>query len=106
VWGRYEIASINGHQYFILFVDDTTRYISVNFLKRKDDAVQAVKDYLTYLVTHGKSPHAIHTDQGKEFINETLKSWCHERGIENQMTAPYLVLRRLKPTFLLSWEIK
>ncbi len=24
VWGRYEIASINGHQYFILFVDDAT----------------------------------------------------------------------------------
>ncbi len=89
MWGQYEIASINGHQYFILFVDDAMRYITVNFLKRKDDAAQAVKDYLTYLETHRKSPCAIHTDQGKEFINKTLKSWCHRQGIKNQMTAPY-----------------
>ncbi len=61
----------------------------VNFLKRKDDAAQVVKDYLTYLQTHRKSPCAICTDQGKEFINKALKSWCHKQGIKNQMTAPY-----------------
>jgi transposase InsO family protein len=28
-------------------------------------------------------------DQGKEFINETLKTWYCENGIDIQMTAPY-----------------
>jgi transposase InsO family protein len=32
---------------------------------------------------------AIHVDCGKEFINEDLKSWCHEQGIEINQTAPY-----------------
>ena len=26
LWGKYDIASINVHQYYILFVDDATRY--------------------------------------------------------------------------------
>jgi transposase InsO family protein len=29
------------------------------------------------------------TDRGTEFINDPLKQWCRERGIENQVTAPY-----------------
>jgi transposase InsO family protein len=28
-------------------------------------------------------------DRGKEFINETLKTWCRENGIDIQMTMPY-----------------
>ena len=31
----------------------------------------------------------IYVDRGKEFINEDLKSWCHEQGIEINQTAPY-----------------
>ena len=38
MWGKYEVASINSHQYYIVFVDDTTRYTTINFLKRKDEA--------------------------------------------------------------------
>jgi len=36
VWGKYDAASINGHQYFVLMVDDIMRYITVKFLKTKD----------------------------------------------------------------------
>ena len=49
VWGKYEIVSINHNQYFILMIDDATHHISVAFLKTKDQAAQAVKNYLTYL---------------------------------------------------------
>ena len=43
LWGKYDIASIHGNQYYILFVDDTTRYVTVHFLKWKDEAAQHVK---------------------------------------------------------------
>jgi hypothetical protein len=59
VWGKYDIASINGHQYFVLMIDDVTRHITVKFLKTKDQAAQKVKDYLTYLKTHKKPPRSI-----------------------------------------------
>ena len=89
VWGKYDIVSIQGHQYYILFVDDATRYVTVQFLKRKDEASAKVIEYLAYLRTQGKFPKAIRVDCGKEFINAVLSSWCREHGIEVHLTAPY-----------------
>jgi hypothetical protein len=70
-------------------VDDAARYISINFLKKKDEVAQKVIEYLLHLKTHGKFPKAIRMDHSKEIINETLGTWCHENGIDIQMTAPY-----------------
>ena len=89
LWGKYDVMSINGHQYYALFVDDASRYITLHFLKRKDEATQAVKNYLTHLSTHGRTPRAMRTDRGKEYVNEPLQTWCRERGIDTQLTAPY-----------------
>jgi hypothetical protein len=49
LWGKYAIRSINGNQYYIVLVDDAQRYISVEFLKEKNQVSQAVMNYLTYL---------------------------------------------------------
>jgi hypothetical protein len=89
LWGKYAIRSINGNQYYLLFVDDAKRYITVECLKEKSDAAQLVINYLAHLITQGKKPKAIQIDGGKEFVNENLKSWCKERGIEIHITAPY-----------------
>lgn len=87
VWGKYDVISINGHQYYLLFVDDATRFTTVTFLKGKNETSQKTKQYLTYLKTQGKRPRAIRIDRGKEFLNENLKSWCQDQGIEIQATA-------------------
>src|SRR6266446_1594703 len=89
LWGKYSITSINGNNYYILFVDDAERFSTTEFLKGKGEAAQKVKDYLTHLKTQGKMPKAIHVDRGKEFINDELKTWCREQGIEIHMTTPY-----------------
>ena len=64
VWGKYDVVSINGHQYFLLLIDDATRYTTINFMKTKDEAATKVKHYLAYLKTHEKPPQAIRTDRG------------------------------------------
>ena len=89
LWGKYDVTSINGHQYYLLLVDDATRYVTVYFLKGKHEAAQHVKNYLTYLHVRGISTHAIRVDRGTEFINKDLKEWCHAKGMEIDMTAPY-----------------
>ena len=82
LWGKYDVASIHGNQYYILFVDDAARYVMVFFLKKRDEAAEHVKNYLTYLKTHDKSPKAIKIDRGSEFLNKILILWCHEQGYE------------------------
>jgi len=82
LWGKYDIASINGKQYYLLLVDDATRYVTVYFLKAKHEASQLVKNYLAYLHLRGISTHSIRVDRGTEFINKNLQEWCHEKGME------------------------
>ena len=72
LWGKYSVVSINRHQHYIIFVDDAGWYVTINFLKEKNQASQKVKEYLTYLKTQGKNPKAIHVDGEKEFINQDL----------------------------------
>jgi transposase InsO family protein len=89
LWGKYSVNSIEGNQYYILFVDDYSRYVTVQFLKTKTAATQSVRDYLTHLSTHEHTPKAIKVDRGTEFINDTLKTWCAQKGVDINMTAPY-----------------
>ena len=63
--------------------------MTVQFLKSKDQAAQSVSDYITHLNNREITTCTIHVDCGTEFINEPLKTWCMEKGMEIQMTAPY-----------------
>jgi hypothetical protein len=89
LWGKYDVTSISGHQYYLLLVDDATRYVTVYFLKGKHEAAQYVKDYFTHLHVRGVTTHAIRVDRGTEFVNKDLQSWCHTKGMDIEMTAPY-----------------
>jgi len=89
VWGKYDVASINKFQYYLLFVDDTSQYVTVEFLKTKDQVAPKVKNYFTHLEVKGMKPKAMHIDHGWEFINKNLLQWCYAKGMEVHMTAPY-----------------
>src|SRR6266436_6007296 len=89
LWGKYDVTSISGHQYYLLLVDDATCFVTVYFLKGKHEAAQYVKDYLTHLHVRGIPTHGIHVDCGTEFINKDLQNWCHAKGMEIELTAPY-----------------
>ena len=87
--GKCSPTSIHGNQYFHTFLDDASRRPRVCFLKTKDGATQAVKNYVTNLQTQGKKPKALRFDRGGEFVNDDLLKWLTEQGIEIQMTAGY-----------------
>jgi hypothetical protein len=89
LWGKYDVTSIHGHQYYIAFMDDAVHYLTVEFLKGKNEAAQRVKEYFMHLKIHNKTPKYMQIDRGKEFVNTALQSWCQEQGIDIQMTAPY-----------------
>jgi len=40
LWGKYNMELIHGNQYYLLMIDDAARYITIEFLKTKDQAVQ------------------------------------------------------------------
>ena len=89
LWGKYDIESIQGNSYYLLLIDNASRYTTVEFLKSKSQAAQRIKDHMAYLKARGRSPCAIQMDRGTKFVNEDLRTWCHSQGICFQMTAPY-----------------
>lgn len=62
LWGKYDTASINGNHHYIILVDDSEQYITTEFMKKKSDTVQKVKDYLACLISHNMKPKAICID--------------------------------------------
>ena len=44
IWGKYDVALINGCQYYLLMVDDALQFVMVEFLKTKDQATQKGKN--------------------------------------------------------------
>ena len=87
LWGKYEVTSVNGHQYYILFIDEWTRYITVEFLESKSQVTEKVKKYALYLKTHDKKLRAIRVSGENDIITSELRAWCAGRGICMQMTA-------------------
>ena len=77
LWGKYDVASIHSNSYYLLMVDDASRYITVEFLKTKSEATARIKEYLAYLTARNKTPCALRMDRGTEFVNEELRTWCH-----------------------------
>jgi len=88
IWGKYSVSSINGFQYYLLMIDDASHYVTVEFLKSKDQAMQKLKDYFTHLEVQGKMPKAIHIDRGHEFVNDLLLEWLHSKGMEGPYDRP------------------
>ena len=71
VWGKYSITSINGNNYYILFVDDSEKFSTTEFLKQKAEAAQKVKEYLTYLKTQDKKPRWSMLIEEKNWLMKT-----------------------------------
>ena len=59
LWGKMPIISIEGYSYFINFTNDKVQWATVEGLKQKNEVTQKVKDYISYLKTHGMMPEAI-----------------------------------------------
>jgi hypothetical protein len=38
IWGKYNVISINGNQYYLLLINDATKYVTLKFLKAKSEA--------------------------------------------------------------------
>jgi transposase InsO family protein len=78
------------NSYFLLLVDDYTRYMWVVLLSCKNSTADAIKR--VQVATEGKSGNllgALRTDHGGEFIAAHFKDYCAELGVRRELTAPY-----------------
>ncbi|GKD14013.1 retrovirus-related pol polyprotein from transposon TNT 1-94 [Tanacetum coccineum] len=79
------VASINGKKYILVIVDDYSRFTWVRFLRTKDEAPEAIiKCIKNIQVRLNATVRNVRTDNGTEFVNQTLHEFYENVGISHQ----------------------
>jgi transposase InsO family protein len=83
-------ATAGGNKYFMLLVDDHSRWMQVFLLKSKDQAVEAFVGYKAEVENFtGCRIKTLRSDRGGEFLAGVFAGVCEQAGIKRQLTAPY-----------------
>ncbi|GJT14313.1 retrovirus-related pol polyprotein from transposon TNT 1-94 [Tanacetum coccineum] len=83
--GPMRMASINGKRYILVIVDNYSRFTWVRFLKTKDEAPAAIiKCIKNIQVRLNATVQNVRTDNGTEFVNQTLREFYENVGISHQ----------------------
>ena len=81
--GPISVKSYPGDQYFVLFLDDYSRMMSVMCLKVKYDAFELFKWYLAKVEKETRqSLKCLRSDKVGEFISNEFNTFCNDRGIK------------------------
>ncbi|GKD10705.1 retrovirus-related pol polyprotein from transposon TNT 1-94 [Tanacetum coccineum] len=83
--GLMGVISINGKMYILVIVDDYSRFTWVRFLKIKDEAPAAIIKCIKNIQVRLKATvWNVRTDNGTEFVNQTLREFYENVGISHQ----------------------
>ena len=86
--GPIGVQSYSGEKFFILFVDDYSRMMTVMYLKEKLEAFEKFKWYLARVEKKTrKRLKYLRSERGGEFISNEFNNLCIERGIKRQVLA-------------------
>ncbi|GKE23274.1 retrovirus-related pol polyprotein from transposon TNT 1-94, partial [Tanacetum coccineum] len=83
--GPMSLDSINRKKYILVIVDDYSQFTWVKFLRSKDEApdaiIKCIKNIQVYL---NATVRNVRTDNGTEFVNQTLREFYENVGITHQ----------------------
>ncbi|GKC70630.1 retrovirus-related pol polyprotein from transposon TNT 1-94, partial [Tanacetum coccineum] len=76
---------INGKKYILVIVDDYSRFTRVKYLASKYEASDFIIKFLKMIQVRLNTPvRNIRTDNGIEFVNQTLRSYYESVGISHE----------------------
>ncbi|GJV59876.1 retrovirus-related pol polyprotein from transposon TNT 1-94 [Tanacetum coccineum] len=83
--GPMRVASVNGKKYILVIVDDYSRFTWVKCLRSKDEAPAFIINFLKMIQVRLKEiVRRIRTDNGTEFVNQTLREYYEKVGISHE----------------------
>ena len=82
-------ASEGGARYFIVMTDDFSRYRKTVTVKKKNDAMVAIREFMAEIEAKGYKIEAIRKDGGTEFGSKAFERWLRGKGVKCEDSAPY-----------------
>jgi hypothetical protein len=91
ICGPITLTTPSSSRYFLLLVDDMSRYMWLCLLASKDQAPAAIRRFkVAAEVESGRKLKVLCTDRGGEFTSMEFRAYCTEEGIQRQLTNPLL----------------
>ncbi|CAI7891034.1 unnamed protein product [Closterium sp. NIES-53] len=95
VWGPAHVRGQGHERYFLLVVDDYSRYTPVFPLRSKGDVTEVLIDWIRAARLQLRESFGsdfpvlrLHSDRGGEFSSARLGAFCRARGIRQTFTLP------------------
>ncbi|CAI7848023.1 unnamed protein product [Closterium sp. NIES-54] len=95
VWGPARVRGQGDERYFLLVVDDYSRYTTVFPLRSKGEVPEVLIDWIRgargqLSESFGSHLHILHlhSDRGGEFSSDLLRALCRSEGIRQTFTLP------------------
>ncbi|CAI7782139.1 unnamed protein product, partial [Closterium sp. NIES-53] len=95
VWGPARVRGQGHERYFLLVVDDYSRYTMVFPLRSKGEVTEVLIDWIRVARLHLRERFAsdfpvlrLHSDRGGEFSSARLGAFCRAQGIRQTFTLP------------------
>ncbi|CAI7798515.1 unnamed protein product [Closterium sp. NIES-54] len=95
VWGPARVKGQSRERYFLLVVDEYTRYTTIFPLRSKGEAVDVLIPWIRTVRLHlskrfgqGLPVLRLHSDRGGEFSSNLLRDFCRGEGILQLFTLP------------------
>ena len=106
VCGPMNVESIGGSRYFVSFIDDYSRYVTVYMIKNKSEVLSKFKEFVSLM--ENLTEHRIkvlRSDNGGEYESREFTEYCQSHGIKRETTIPYTpqqngVVERMNRTLL------
>ena len=84
VMGLFRLESMSGFRFCIVFADQYTKFVFVDLLKAKSEALASLKKFVLSVET----PKKLRQDNAKQFLSEQFKMYCLDAGILQKKTIP------------------
>lgn len=90
VWGPASSSTFSCSHFYLIVIDDFSRYAWIFLLKNKFDVYSIFSTFKTKIENCLSTKiKYIRTDGGGEFVNNRFKELCSSAGIEHQFTCAY-----------------
>ncbi|PKU59087.1 Retrovirus-related Pol polyprotein from transposon TNT 1-94 [Dendrobium catenatum] len=90
VWGPTAFPSTDGYRYYIIFIDDHTRFTWIYFLHAKHQVLATFRHFCKMVHTQfHTTPKILRSDDGGEYTSHAFKTFLQDHGILQQLSCPY-----------------
>lgn len=91
VWGPFPVVSIDNYRYYVIFVDDFSRFTWFYMLKHKSEVSTVLEVFIQFVQTQFSSKIKIfQSDGGTEFVNHKVRTLFENNGTFHRLSCPYI----------------